>query len=162
MKKYLFTFFAVLFPLLSLGDSVEINGIYYDFIEKAKIAEVVSNPNKYSGDIVIPDSIEYDGKFYVVKHIGEKAFYECKGMTTIKLPETIVEIKNEAFLGCEELVNFTFPRNVSKIGYGVFYDCRKIQSIIIPEKINTIPNGTFYGCISIVQVTESSYLCTAK
>lgn len=153
MKKYLFTLFAVLFSIVSLADSVEINGIYYDFIEKAKTAEVVSNPNKYSGDIVIPDSIEYDGKFYIVKHIGEKAFYECKGLMSIKLPETITEIKDQAFCYCEAIENFTIPNSVEQIGASAFAFCIRLESIIIPNKVQTIPWGTFQYCDNLSYVS---------
>lgn len=153
MKKNLFILFTVLFPIVTLADSVEINGIYYTFIEKAKIAEVVSNPNKYSGDIVIPDSIEYNGKFYTVKHIGEKAFYECKRLMSIKLPETITDIKDQAFGHCETIENFTIPNSVEQIGSSAFAYCRHLESIIIPDKVQTIPWGTFQYCENLSNVS---------
>lgn len=60
MKNFYLLFLLVLIPLLSYADAVEIDGIYYNLVKKAKIAEVTSHPNKYSGDIIIPEKVTYD------------------------------------------------------------------------------------------------------
>ena len=51
MKKIYFLFLLVLLPLLASADPVEINGIYYNLITKAKQAEVTDNPDKYTGSV---------------------------------------------------------------------------------------------------------------
>ena len=43
------------------ADVVEIDGIYYNLIAKAKQAEVTKNPNKYSETIIIPEKVNYNG-----------------------------------------------------------------------------------------------------
>ena len=62
MKKSLFTILLTLLPLLaSAYDPVEINGIYYNLFSKGNVAEVAANPNEYSGDVVIPKKVKYEG-----------------------------------------------------------------------------------------------------
>ena len=56
MKKLLL-FVTMLLPMVANAEDVMIEGIYYKLIAKGKIAEVIQNPQEYSGDIVIPSSI---------------------------------------------------------------------------------------------------------
>ena len=62
MKKLFTLFLLTLLPLMASADAVEIDGIYYNLIAKGKVAEVTSNPNNYSGDVVIPQSVEFQGE----------------------------------------------------------------------------------------------------
>ena len=68
MKKLLSTLVLMLLPLLASADAVEIDGIYYN-LKNIKTAEVTSNPNKYSGSVVIPEKVEYEGTEYSVTSI---------------------------------------------------------------------------------------------
>lgn len=52
MKKQLLLLVMILLPLAASADAVKIDGIYYNLITKGNIAEVTSNPNKYTGSIV--------------------------------------------------------------------------------------------------------------
>ena len=77
MKKQLLLFVMMLLPMVASADSVEIDGIYYNLISKAKQAEVTSNPdyyNYYTGDIVIPEAVTYGDTDYSVKSIETGAF----------------------------------------------------------------------------------------
>ena len=62
MKKQLLLFVMTLLPMVAMADAVEINGIYYNLIDKAGVAEVTSNPSKYKGNMVIPEIVNYNGK----------------------------------------------------------------------------------------------------
>ena len=65
-KTKLLLFFLIIIPVLINAQSIEVNGIYYKFhtsISGPDYAEVVKNPNKYSGDIVIPETVIYN--FYI-------------------------------------------------------------------------------------------------
>ena len=71
-------------PLLANASTVEINGIYYNLIYETKVAEVTSNPSKYTGDITIPESVEYNSITYSVTSIGEYN-QEIKGKTNVEI-----------------------------------------------------------------------------
>lgn len=77
MKQVLLSFLLTLLPMLASAETVEIDGIWYNLVAKAKEAEVTKNPNTYSGDVVIPPSVTYNGEPYKVTSIGESAFYKC-------------------------------------------------------------------------------------
>ena len=83
MKKELLSILLMLLPMLASADAVEINGIWYNLVPKAKEAAVTSNPNgsKYSGSIEIPASVTYNEVEYSVTSIGENAFRYCNGLT---------------------------------------------------------------------------------
>ena len=57
MKKQLLLFLAAILPIIASADAVEIDGIYYNLVLKAKLAEVTSHPHTYSGNVVIPETI---------------------------------------------------------------------------------------------------------
>ena len=111
-------------------DPIEIDGIYY-IIENS--ATVTKNPNKYSGDIVIPESVSYEGNNYLVGRIDYDAFMDCSGLTSIKLPEGLLYIEASAFSGCSKLSNIELPNSILYIGNNAFYDCRSLKSINIPK-----------------------------
>ena len=100
MKKHLLVLALMLLPLYALADAVEIDGIYYNLIEKGKVAEVTSNPNKYTGDIVIPEKVTYNDVEYSVGAIGNSAFIGCSGLTSITIPNSVTNIDESAFSGC--------------------------------------------------------------
>ena len=55
---------------------------------------------KYSGNVVIPESVTYDGNTYSVTSIGSNAFYECTGLTSITIPNSVTSIGDDAFYDC--------------------------------------------------------------
>ena len=101
MKKQLITLIAMLLPILaSAQDAVEIDGIYYNLVNKAKSAEVTSNPNKYTGEVTIPESVTYEGTEYSVTSIGENAFSYCSDLTSVTIPNGVTSIGGRAFWYC--------------------------------------------------------------
>ena len=101
MKKLLFLILMMLLPLAANADAVEIDGIYYNLIPKGNVAEVTSNPNKYTGKIVIPDSVKYYDIIYNVTSIGKYAFFQCKNFTSLTIPNSVTNIGENAFLFCD-------------------------------------------------------------
>ena len=123
MKKVFLSFLILLLPMLANADAVEINGIYYNLVTKAKIAEVTSNPNKYSNEVVIPESVEYGGVTYSVTTIGNYAFLGCSGLTSVIIPNSVTSIGEGAFKDCSGLTSVTIPNSVTYIGGEVFWAC---------------------------------------
>ena len=96
----LFLLIAMLFSSSSLfAVEIMINGINYDIIKKVKQAKVKSG-GKYSGRIVIPESIEYEGVDCAVTSIGDFAFSCCSGLTSVVIPNSVTSIGIAAFSGC--------------------------------------------------------------
>ena len=93
-----------------------------------------------------------------IEKIGKEAFKGHKDLTNIKIPSTIVAIKERAFSNCESLVSVDIPSSVTEIGDGAFYGCRSLKSIVIPGLIKTLQDGCFSGCCSLESVTLPSSL----
>ena len=113
----------ILLPLVASADAVEINGIYYNLISKAKQAEVTKNPNKYTGSVVIPEKVTYESVEYSVTSIGEGAFRNCYGLTSVTIGSGVTSIGESAFRNCSGLTSVTIPNSVTSIGERAFYNC---------------------------------------
>ena len=133
MKKLLILLTALLLPMVASADAVEIDGIYYNLVAKIKQAEVTSNTNHYSGEVIIPESIIYDGANYIVTSIGDYAFRDCSGLTSITIPNCVTSIGYAAFYGCSSLTSITIPNSVTSIGDYAFGTCHGLTSVHISD-----------------------------
>lgn len=86
--RALFLSLAVLMSLPMLAVEVEIDGIRYNLNAEAKQATVIAKSGgKYSGEVVIPESVEHEGTAYSVTSIGNYPFYGCSILNYIGLTE---------------------------------------------------------------------------
>jgi hypothetical protein len=97
-----------------------INGIYFKIKSKNTVS-VVSGNKKYSVNVVIPESVDYNGKTYSVISIGNIAFYDYSDLTSITIPNSVTSIGSSAFYGCSSLTSITIPNSVTSIGSFAFY-----------------------------------------
>ena len=75
----------------------EVDGIYYNITDATnKTVEVTSGTDKYIGSVVIPESVTY-GKTYSVTSIGEYAFCNCSGLTSVVIGNSVTSIGDYAF-----------------------------------------------------------------
>ena len=88
--RALFLSLAVLLSLPMQAEEVEIDGINYELVAKIKEATVIAKSSGYySGDVVIPESVEREGTTYSVTSIGIAAFIECSGLTSVTIPNSV-------------------------------------------------------------------------
>lgn len=102
---------------------------------------------KYNGaatEVVIPNS---------VKIIGDKAFYNCKGITSVDIPDSVQEIGLWAFYECKALPHITIPDSVQKIGQSAFEGCTALAAVVIPDSVQEIGWNAFAGCRSLTAIT---------
>ena len=138
----------MLLPMVAIADAVEINGIYYNLLTKGKIAEVTSNPNKYSGSVGIPEKVEYEGTEYSVTSFGDYAFNGCRSLTSITIPNSVTDIGYDAFEYCSGLTSVTIPNSVTSIKSGTFENCTGLTFLAIPNSVISIGYGAFLGHLS--------------
>ena len=130
--RALFLFLAVFLSLPMLAEQVEIDGINYDLIVKAKQATVIKKiSGSYSGEIIIPESVEHEGVIYSVMSIGNHAFDSCKSLTSVTIPNSVISIGYQAFYGCSRLKSVTIPNSVTNIGDQAFSNCSALTSVHI-------------------------------
>ena len=126
--------------------------IYYRYINNNTELEVSycgnsydSYYNEYSGNVVIPESVTYNGNTYFVTSIDSYAFYKCSGLTSVTIPNSVTSIGNSAFYGCSSLTSITIPNSVTSIGNSAFYGCSSLTSITIPNSVTSIGYEAFDG-----------------
>ena len=132
--------------------------------------------NYYSGNVVVPESVVYEGNTYSVTSIGESAFRQCNDLTSVIIPESVTSIGKyafyyskdlnsvtipnsvtsigeNAFQGCSGLCSVDIPKSVTSINSCVFQDCRGLESIVIPNSVESIGYGAFESCKGLSSVT---------
>ena len=86
-----------------------------------------------------------------VTSIGERAYLSCRGLTSVTIPNSVTSIGDLAFYGCSGLTSITIPNSVTSIGDGAFYRCSGLTSITIPNSVTSIGSGAFY-CSDLTSV----------
>jgi hypothetical protein len=131
MNKKLLTLLLMFLPAIAFAEAVEIDGINYTLNADLNEAEVIKKSEKYSGNVVIPETIEHEGVSYKVTSIGERAFYECIDLTSIVIGGNIASIGTLAFNGCTGLTTFTIPKNVKRIEQYFLSGCSNLESLVL-------------------------------
>ena len=104
------------------------------------------------GPVDIPATI--DGK--PVTSIGEFAFQQCSGITSINIPNSVTSIQQGAFSNCSGLSSITIPSSVTSIENTAFWGCSGLTSITIPSSVTSIGVNVFYGCSGLTDITVDS------
>lgn len=122
MKKVLIVLIAVLMGIRMHAQ----NGVYCKPLMHAAVVEA-----NYSGDIVIPQTVEISGSIYIVTSIDDYAFRGCKGVTSISIPNTVTSFGAYAMAGCSYKEIF-IPYRVMDIGTGSLYT-ETLENIVVSE-----------------------------
>ena len=78
--------------------------------------------------------------------------------TKVVIPDSVKEIGEDAFRGCESLKEITIPDSVTEIGECAFFCCKSLEEITIPDSVKKIGKGTFSGCEDLViKAPENSF-----
>ena len=187
MKRYrlpLLALFVLIGSSAMWAHDFEVDGIYYNITSSEdKTVEVTykgetynSYSGEYTGAVTIPETITYDEVIYSVTYIGDDAFRDCSGMTSITipgsvtsiefrafarccslisitLPESVTYIAEEAFIGCSSLTSITIPDGVTYIGAYAFKKCSGLTSITLPDGVTSIGNYAFFDCSGLTSIT---------
>ena len=100
------------------------------------------------GDVVVP--AEIDG--FTVDVIGISVF---KGdtITSLTLPETVLELRSNAVSSCENLASVTLPQSLVVINRMNFFSCTTLSEITIPAGVRYIGDTSFRFCDALRKIT---------
>ncbi|MCL2061995.1 MAG: leucine-rich repeat domain-containing protein [Firmicutes bacterium] len=127
------------FTFTTTGNTVEITGTYFSDW----------------GPLTIPKQI--GGKN--VSSIKDEAFFNYIGLTSITIPDSVVNIGHSAFSGCVNLSNVKLPNSLQNIKNSTFKETG-LKSIIIPSSVVTIGEQAFANTPNLVSVTFDRNLST--
>ena len=164
------------------GDRFESDGIFYEVLSEQELTVEVARGEylydeeegetySYTGDIVIPPTVEYDGKTYTVTAIGDFAFCMWdfpaggsdnyfhhepnilgEGISSISIPSTVTSIGLHAFLGCVKLTSIIIPESVTEIDDSAFAYCSSLSDVNLPSSLQVISGNMFEECSSLEHI----------
>lgn len=142
IKQMLMTIAVLLCSATVHAYDFEVDGIYYNIISTTDLTvKVTSGDNNYSGEIIIPSAITYKSRTLKVVAIGKEAFYNCSGITSIEIPNSVTTIENYAFSGCSGITSIIIPNSVTTIGNTAFGGCNSLTDLCIEDGENPLSLG---------------------
>lgn len=98
----------------------------------------------------------YEGK--PVTRILDGAFKDKTKIAKVVVPENVVSIGVDAFLGCTNIEEISLPSSLRHIGRRAFVGLRYIKNINIPEGVETIGDTAFSNCVNLENISFPSTL----
>ena len=143
MKRWL----CLVFSLLMLATCVPASAEAADWNYDANYA-ILRGYDGAGGDVVVP--AEIDG--FTVDVIGINVF---KGdtITSLTLPETVLELRSNAVSSCENLASVTLPQSLAVINRMNFFSCNALSEVTIPAGVRYIGDASFRFCDSLRKIT---------
>lgn len=138
-----------------VGSIFIFDGTYYTIGEN-NTASLTSKKEAISNEFTIPSQVDFNGKKYNVKSIGDYAFSGCSGLTSVTIPNSVISIGSSAFESCSGLTSVTIPNSVTSIGSSAFQYCSGLTFVTIPNSVTSIGYKAFYGCRDLTSVIIGS------
>ena len=140
---------ALLLPLArSHAEIVVVDSIKYDIHGYYSTSARVIGYTDGVTDVVIP-AVVYDCP---VVEIADNAFYDCKTLTSISIPDDVYRIGYNAFDGCSSLKSVALPKKMNFVTDKSFSNCSSLTSIKIPDGVTYIGMNAFSGCSKLTHI----------
>jgi hypothetical protein len=113
------------------------NSVYSDVdgvLFNQSLTTLVQYPGGIAGAYAIPNS---------VTSIGDEAFLNCNGLTSVTIPNSVTNIGDYAFGWCADLTSVTIPNSVTNIGDYAFYGCGNLTSVYFQGNAPSFGSGVF-------------------
>lgn len=120
----------------------------FTYTVSAGKATLVAFNSDYEGGLIIPSSL----RGCPVVAIGDGAFFECRFLTSVELPEGVTSLGDGAFSRCYALASVKLPKGVVSIGEEAFTECSSLTSVTLSEGLTSIGDGAFKGCSALTSV----------
>ena len=135
-------------------DFVE-NGIYYRIVSSDGQVNVacqrVGIPS-YSGNVVIPGTVTHDGVTYTVTGIYDNAFAGCDGLLNVVIPATVTTIGQSAFNGCTGLTGITSMATTPPTAYSYTFNGSYGATLRVPiEALSAYETADYWKLFTTIQ-----------
>lgn len=85
-------------------------------------------------------------------HVGQLAFYDCRSITAVTIPDTVKTIGDMAFLNCTGMTILKLPEGLESIGENAFELCAALRDLRLPNSLKVLKEQAFYRCSSLRSV----------
>lgn len=163
MKKCFISAMVALSSMSIHAQDFEVDGIYYNITSASNLTVEVTNGglireystngdfigyrNRYHGNIVVPERVQFSGNTYTITSIGKQAFATLNSSTcyieSVSIPGTVILIGESAFEKCR-LGSFILPSSLESIGKRAFYGCQ--GTFTLSNSLKRIEENAFEGC----------------
>ena len=127
------------------SDIITVDGIKYLVNTENNTATVVKN--KYSGNIVIPPTVTYEGKEFPITTIGKEAF-ASSDVSSISFGKNVTTLEDGCFQH-SKLEKLTYLAQFSNVGKECFKECYSLYNLTIEEGVKSIPDYCFSRCVKL-------------
>ncbi len=110
-------------------------------------------PEKPSGDLVILSQVFDGGVGYTLTAISPAAFYDCRELESVTIPNSVTRIGEYAFFCCTGLKSASLGNSVKSIGAYAFSECRSLESVHLPNSVTNIGICAFSYCKAMASLT---------
>lgn len=121
----------------------KINNKFYHKIKNSELENTTWNyfkRNQYENITFAPD----------IEKI--KNFHYSKMLKSVFVPNTVDEIEENCFSGCETLEEVILSEGITKLGDSAFSECKNLKRITIPKSVKVIGRFCFSDCINLEEV----------
>ena len=150
MKRYYLVIltFSLFLSMSAYAVDVTKNGINYTLDVSSRTAKVAGSSLE---NVVVPETIYYDGVTYTVTAIGYNAFRDNKTIVSIKTGNTIKTLEEGAFSGASNLQKVDFNNALEHIDDWCFNKCINLKYLVLPKTISFVyRENVFYDCPTII------------
>lgn len=109
----------------------------------------ITNYTGSGGEVTIPGTIAS----LPVTMIGYRAFLDADSMTGVTIPDSVVELEDEAFGACSILTRVAIGDGVVEIGGSAFWECTKLSDLTFGNSVSNIGGGAFSRCFDLANIT---------
>jgi hypothetical protein len=128
-----------------------ISPLTYTVTNSTTFEVAVTGCSQTTGVINIPSSVTDNNIEYSVTSIGDNAFLNKSGLTSITFPNTLKVVGSQSFFSCSGLTSISIP-NLRNTNFASFASCRGLTSVSLPNLIGLSAN-TFSGCWGLTSIS---------
>ncbi len=149
----------------SIPSEFTVGDLIYRVNDDQASVTVIGHVDGYNatGDLIIPESVSYEGHNYTVTTIGESAFLYCFYLTNLSIPNTVTTIEASAFAYCQGFTgDLVIPNSVNTIEASAFHTCYGFDgTLVLGNGVTSIGAWAFNSCDGLTGVLNiPSYVAT--
>ena len=166
MNKFFLLLTLLCLSLSAQAHDAEVDGIFYNLDADDKTATVTfkgdspdSYDNEYSGNVVIPETVIYNGITYSVTSLGENCFSWCSSLTSITIPNSVTSLGDYCCYRCS-MTSLTIPGSVTSLGVQCFDGCSSLERMVV-DAANPVYDSR-EDCNAIIHTSTNELVAGCK